>query len=231
MQDCMTWPIVFLRFYTQFIIGSERSPPAILPKVCVGPSTSPQHQGRVSISWDSLPCHLQNGADVTSYIIQYTRLSTGVVIKISSFHRDVNCRQEVGGLYSCVVAELLIPSNQAYSIQVAAQNRYGEGSFMISDPINVSVPVFCRCYLKNYGNSEFMVIYSLSGMTCTYSDASDGIVSTTSGLTSSDNYGINTISISQPCIIAGPLPSYHPACTLIPVAARLNYIICAYRSE
>ena len=135
----------FLSF-TLSSLGSMRSSPAILPRVCVGPSTSPQHEGRVNISWDPLPCHLQNGADVTSYIIQYTRLSTGVVIKISSFHRDVNCRQEVGGLYSCVVTESLIPSNQAHSIQVAVVNRYGEGSF--SDPINASLPVSSRCYLK-----------------------------------------------------------------------------------
>ena len=97
-------------------IGSVRSPPATLPSVCVGPSTSPQHQGRVNISWDPLPCHLQNGADVTSYTIQYTRLSTGVAARISSFHRGVNCSQAVDGLYSCVVAESLIPSDQAYSI-------------------------------------------------------------------------------------------------------------------
>ena len=127
-------------------LGSMTSPPAVLPRVCVGPSISPQHQGRVNISWDPLPCHLQNGADITNYIIQYTRLSTGVATRITGFHSGVNCRQAVGGLYSCVVAESLIPSNQAYSIQVAAQNNYGEGIF--SDPINVSLPVSSRCQLK-----------------------------------------------------------------------------------
>jgi hypothetical protein len=129
--------------YAQYI-GSMRSAPAILPRVCVGTSTLPQYQGRVNISWDPLPCHLRNGADVTGYIILHTRLSTGVTTRISSSHRDVECSQEVGGLYSCVIlAELLIPSNQTYSIQVAAQNNYGEGPF--SDPINVlSVPVYGR---------------------------------------------------------------------------------------
>jgi hypothetical protein len=126
----------------------QRSPPAILPRVCIGPSTSPQHQGRVNISWDPLPCHLQNGADVTGYIIQYAHLATGETRRITSSHRDVQCSQEVGGLYSCVVAESLIPSNQAYSIQVAAVNNYGEGSF--SDPISVTLPVSSRCY--NFGN-------------------------------------------------------------------------------
>ena len=129
------------------VLGSMRSPPAILPRVCVGPSTSPQHQGRVNISWDLLPCHLQNGADVTSrdYIIHYTPKSTNVTRRIISFHSDVQCSQEVGGLYSCMVAESLIPSNQAYSIQVAAMNFFGEGSF--SDPVNVTLPVSSRCYL------------------------------------------------------------------------------------
>jgi hypothetical protein len=126
-------------------IGSMRSPPAILPRVCIGPSTSPQHQGRVNISWDPLPCHLQNGADVTinNYFILYTRLSTGVARRIFSFHSDIECSTEVSGLYSCVVAESLIPSNQAYSIQVAARNNYGEGPF--SDPINVTLPLSSRC--------------------------------------------------------------------------------------
>ena len=117
-------------------LGSEKSPPAMLPGVCIARSSLPQHQGRVNISWDPLPCHLQNGADVTSYIIRYTHLSTGVAARITSSHSAMNCSQEVGGLYSCVVAESLIPSDQAYSIQVAAVNSFGEG-----DPINVSLPV------------------------------------------------------------------------------------------
>ena len=128
-----------------FFGGSMRSPPATLPRVCVGPSTSPQHQGRVNISWDPLPCHLQNGADISFYIMQYIRLPNSVAIKITRSHHGVNCNQEVGGLYSCVVAESRIPNNQAYSFQVAAVNNYGEGSF--SDPINVSLPVSSRCYL------------------------------------------------------------------------------------
>ena len=51
--------------------------------VC-GPSRLLQHEGRVNISWDPLPRHLQNGADVTSYTIQYTPKSTGITAKISS---------------------------------------------------------------------------------------------------------------------------------------------------
>ena len=118
-------------------LGSMSSPPAVLPRVCVGPSRLLQHEGRVNISWDPLPCHLQNGADVTGYIMQYTSLSTGISSSYSE--SDVECSQEVGGPYSCVVAESLIPSNHAYSIQVAAVNRYGDGPF--SEPINVILPV------------------------------------------------------------------------------------------
>ena len=120
-------------------IGSERSPPQVLPQVCVGPSTSPEHRTRVNISWNLLPCHLQNGADITSYIILYTRLSTNVTTRISSSSRNVECSPEFGGLYSCVVATLLIPNDQAFSIQVAARNNNGDGSF--SDPMNISTPV------------------------------------------------------------------------------------------
>ena len=129
-----------------YTLGLMRSPPAVLPRVCIGPSTSPQYQGRVNISWDPLPCHLQNGADVTNYIIQYTRLSTGETTRITSSHSGVHCSQEVGGLYSCVLSEALIPSNLSYSIQIAAVNNYGEGLF--SDLINVSLPISSRCYLK-----------------------------------------------------------------------------------
>ena len=124
-----------------------RSPPEILPRVCVGPSkSSSQHQGRVNISWDPLPCHLQNGADVTGsgYIIQYTHLSTGVTIRVSS----AGCGREVGGIYSCAVNlnnnNIIINQLEAYSIQVAAMNNHGEGSF--SDPIRVTLPVSSRCY-------------------------------------------------------------------------------------
>ena len=117
------------------------SPPSMLPRVCVGPSSSP-YQGGVNISWDPLPCHLQNRADVNDYIIQYTHSSTGMTIRITSSHGSVDCSQEVGGPYSCVVAESLIPNNQTYSIQVSAQNNFGDGSF--SDPINVYLPVSSR---------------------------------------------------------------------------------------
>ena len=119
-----------------------RSPPPVLPRVCVGLSTVPNYLGKVNISWDLLPCHLQNGADFTSYIILYTRLSTGETTRISSSSRNVECSQEFGDLHSCVLATLSIPDNQAFSIQVAAHSDNGEGSF--SDPINISTSVSSR---------------------------------------------------------------------------------------
>ena len=127
-----------------------RSPPPVLPRVCVGRSTVPKYLGKVNISWDLLPCHLQNGADITSYNILYTRLSTGVTIRIPSSSGNVECSPQFGGLYSCVVANSLIPNNQAFSIQVAAQSDNGEGSF--SDPINISTPISSRYLTCSYLN-------------------------------------------------------------------------------
>ena len=55
----------------------------------------------------------------------------------------MECSPEFGGLYSCVVTTLLIPSNQAFGIQVAAQSDNGMGSF--SDPMNISTPISSTC--------------------------------------------------------------------------------------
>ena len=132
-------------------LGSRRSPPPVLPQVCVGLSTLPEHHGKVNISWNLIPCLLQNGADISGYIILYTHLSTGVTTRISSSSGYAECSPEFGGLYSCVVVTLLIPNDQAFSIQVAAQNNNGDGSF--SDPINISTPVSSRyltCSCLNY---------------------------------------------------------------------------------
>ena len=159
-----------LCYNTTVILGSMRSPPSMLPRVCVGPSSSP-HQGRVNISWDPLPCHLQNVADINGYTIQYTHLSTGMTTQIYSFHEDVQCSQEVGSPYSCVVAESPIPSNQAYSFRVAVHNDYGHGSF--SDPINVSLPESSRwsCTILLWQCMMFadFYLFTLIGLTCTNS--------------------------------------------------------------
>ena len=120
-----------------FCVGSKRAPPSQLLRVCVGPSSSPEYLGRHNISWDPLPCHLQNSADIIGYVIQYTRLSTGVATNISSSSNRLECRQESGGPYSCVAAPTLFISRLTYSFQVAAQNVHGIGSF--SDPVIVTI--------------------------------------------------------------------------------------------
>ena len=114
-------------------LGNKRGPPSQLQRVCVGPSTSPQHLDRVNISWDHLPCHLQNGADVRDYIIQYTHLPNGEPTSISSSDSRFECRLEPGGPYSCVETISLFTPGVTYFFQVAAQNNHGVGSF--SDPV------------------------------------------------------------------------------------------------
>ena len=118
------------------------SPPSTLSRVCIGPSTLPEDwtQGRFNISWDPLPCHLQNGADVSGrYTIQYTQLSTGVASTVSNHHTNFLCRQEPGGPYSCRMAYMFFNRNQTYTFQVAARNNNGVGSF--SDPITKFIPI------------------------------------------------------------------------------------------
>ena len=107
--------------------------------MCVGPSTSSQQLGRVNISWDPLLCHLQSGANISRYIIQYTHLPTGVATNISSFDDRLICDQESDGPYSCVVATYtpLFIAGETYSFQVAARSAYGVGSF--SNPVTTVV--------------------------------------------------------------------------------------------
>ena len=106
-----------------------RGPPSQLKRVCVGPSTSPQHLGKINISWDPLPCHVQNGADIAGYIIQYARLPNGEPSKIPSSDVRLLCCQEPGGPYSCVAQISFLLFGATYSFQVAAQTSYGIGSF------------------------------------------------------------------------------------------------------
>ena len=116
-----------------FCVGSKRAPPSQLLTVCVGPPSSPEYLGRRNISWDPLPCHLQNGADIIGYIIQYTRLSTGVETNISSSSRSLICPRESGGPSSCLAPASFFIVNVAYSFRIAAQNNFGVGSF--SNPV------------------------------------------------------------------------------------------------
>ena len=102
-------------------------------RVCVGPS----HGGQSNISWDPLPCHLQNGADIigNNYIIQYTHLAVGEPTNISSSRSDnkLECHQDSSGHYTCLTYASLFAFGETYSFQVAARNIYGVGSF--SNPV------------------------------------------------------------------------------------------------
>ena len=102
--------------------------PSQLPRVCVGPELG--SQSRVNISWDPLPCHLQNGANIRDYIIQYTKLPGGQPKFIySSTDSKVECHQEPGSPYLCLAASLFFIPHVTYSFQVAAQNSFGVGSY------------------------------------------------------------------------------------------------------
>ena len=105
--------------------------------MCVGPpSTSSvgQTERRLNISWDPLPCNLQNGADI-SYIIQHVRLLDGTLRNISTSNSKLQCRQVAGGPYSCLADSSLFTTapGEIYRFQVAAESRFG-GSF--SNPVN-----------------------------------------------------------------------------------------------
>ena len=110
--------------YIQLIcVGTTNSMPSQLQKVCVG-----QARSRLNISWDLLPCHLQNGADISDYIIQYHPTSRGEAENVSSTDERVGCRQ-FGDHYSCLSASTFLTFEDSYTIQVAAINIFGIGAF------------------------------------------------------------------------------------------------------
>ena len=103
------------------------SVPSKVRTVCVGPAA----QSKLNLHWDPLPCHLQNGADITGYTIQYRPTSGGEAQNVSS--TQMTCGQESGGPYRCIIAGSLFNPFQMYTFQVAAINDYGIGPF--SDPV------------------------------------------------------------------------------------------------
>ena len=122
-----------LCFY--LILGRMKSRPSQLQRVCVGSPTSSAQQtlGRLNISWDPLSCHLQNGADIAEYIIQYTRLPNGTPSNISISDSRLECHQVADYPYSCLANRSLFISDEIYRFQVAVQNGFGVGSF--SNPV------------------------------------------------------------------------------------------------
>ena len=119
--------------------------------MCVGPSL---YQGQSNISWDPLPCHLQNGADIidNDYIIQYTLLPTGEPTNISSSNNRLECHQDSGGHYSCVAHSSLFTFGVAYSFQVAVRNIYGVGSF--SNPVTAVYGSQGSCFCTWHDNNN-----------------------------------------------------------------------------
>ena len=114
------------------------SAPAQIIRVCAGPELLSTQQGRVNISWDVLPCHLTNGADISGYIIQYSRQS-GDERNISTLDIVLKeaCRPSYNydHRYSCLLSESprLLQRGVNYIFRVAARNGYGVGPF--SDPV------------------------------------------------------------------------------------------------
>ena len=115
--------------------GSSNSPraPSQVSHVVAEMDTLNTLNSRLSISWDPLPCHLQNGADITDYIIQYSLTSTNETRSISTSDDRLSCKQEPVGPYGCYLTSSLLLEDQMYTFQVAAMNGYGVGPF--NDPV------------------------------------------------------------------------------------------------
>ena len=115
-----------------------RSVPSKILHVFSGPDVL-DPEARLSISWDPLPCRLQNGANISEYIIQY-RLAHSITNETQSIYASddrLDCIQQPIGPYKCYLTNTLFLENQTYIFQVAAMNLYGIGPF--SDPVNATV--------------------------------------------------------------------------------------------
>ena len=105
--------------------GSINSKPSKVTSVCA--EVDPTDQGRLMNSWDHLPCHLQNGANIAHYIIHYNTTSGREVETILS--TDSKLCWTSGD--RCVITTNL--SNEIYTFQVAAHSSNGAGQ--LSDPV------------------------------------------------------------------------------------------------
>ena len=160
--------------------------PSQLPRVCVGPPTSPevQTQGKLNISWDPLPCHLQNGDNIRDYIIRCTQLTGGEPKLIyTSTDSKVECHQEPGSPYSCLAASSFFVPHVTYIFQVAAQNTFGTGSFNTPVLITYSPQRKYSSYCITFAESMTVInrIYSLLDTNCsrTSTDVDQDLTSAT----------------------------------------------------
>ena len=132
-------------------------PPSKLQHVCVG-ILSNDHE-RLNISWEPLPCHLQNGADIKNYSIQYRRASDShnQVNTISSSDGRLDCVQESNGPYRCVTKVVAdstgLQQNQKYIFQVSAVNGHGFGPY--SDPVSATPGILIHNGKLNHGSHIF----------------------------------------------------------------------------
>ena len=101
------------------------------PKVCSGPdrSKSDPFGHRLNISWDPLPCHLQNGADITGY-----------------------------SPYSCSISSSLLNDGQTHTFQVAVRNRNGPFSDPIFGMLN-QIVIVSDLYWQHYNDSQRHIIH------------------------------------------------------------------------
>ena len=118
------------------------STPSIISSVCI--ELESEHEYGLNISWNLVPCHLHDGADMYGYRIRYSLVSNRtsshsmVTISTTERHDGVDCHAERRDSFTCLLSAqpLSIVDREQYQFQVAAANRFGTGPF--SEPINVS---------------------------------------------------------------------------------------------
>ena len=133
-------------------------PPSKLQHVCIeNLSNDPT---RLNISWEPLPCHLQNGGRITSYNIRYRRASDSdnQARVISNTDRRLDCVQESNGPYRCITKVVTYSStrlqqNQEYIFQVSAVNGHGFGPY--SDPVSATPGILIHNGKLNHGSHIF----------------------------------------------------------------------------
>ena len=95
--------------------------------------------GGVNISWDALPCHRQNGADIAHYFLRYRTPRGGPGDIIFSCSKS-NLHYESGAnrySYQMPLSAFLDGTN-SYTFQVAANNSHGRGPLSASVVYRVS---------------------------------------------------------------------------------------------
>ena len=129
---CMSTYITLLSTTTQNP-GSMNSEPSKVPNVCAEVDRNDHLNRELRISWDHLPCHLQNGANIAHYIIHYNTTSGREVETIlTNDHGGINTHCGLSGCsWQCFILPMYL--NEIYTFQVAAHSSNGDGQ--LSDPV------------------------------------------------------------------------------------------------